>query len=295
MDDYTKIIAGVILGLVILVIILMMVISSLRKKIRKIKEQADEDVNTARLIAKSEVASAQKAAKSEIQSVRATCENEKRAINDKCNETIISIKKDCDRQIRHIKEDIENERATLSKMNEKEILIRIMLALNGYGNRLDRLEQNLKDDRVVDRINNLFEKTTTIISGVSDNLIEQIDIMNDSILRSIYDSSIINKLDEISSAIGETRSDVCDVYNLNIEYDMDDVKYKIDTIISTVTEIQESIGNGNNYNSSTFYDIDDVMSAVNDTKELAENARDAAERAKDAAESTKDTVESHFY
>lgn len=101
--------------------------------------------------------------------------------------------------------------------------------------------------------------------------------------------------DEICSAIEETRSDVCDVYNLNIEYDMDDVKYKIDSIKSTVIDIQESIGDGGRYNSSSFYDIDDVMSAVNDTKELAESARDAAESAKDAAESAKDTVESHFY
>ena len=157
-----------------------MYISHLKKKMRKTKEQADKDVSTVRLNADSKVALAQKAANTEIESMRVRCENEKRAINDKCNETVISIKKDCERQIQHIKEDIESERATLSKMNEKELLIRIMLALNGYGNRLDRLEQNLADDKVVDRINNLFEKTTTIISGVSDNLIEQIDIMNDS-------------------------------------------------------------------------------------------------------------------
>lgn len=304
MDETTKIIAGFILGLVILITILLMVISSLRKKMRKLSSQAEEDVKAARLHAESEIASAQKSAKSEIASIRTACENEKQAMSDKCNETINSIRKEYENQIRHVKEDIESNKATLSKMNEKDLLVNIMMALNGYAGRVDRIEQYFTDNPVVDQINRLLVETTKAISDICDDTNESIQSsLNDSDivtkLDDIYsaiedtksdlnDSDIETKLDNIYSIIDDTRSDVCDTYNLCNGFGIYDIKDGIDSIQSKVDEIEYSIGQDRNYNSTSFYSLDDIMSVVNEIKDIAESARDAAE-------SAKDTVESHFY
>ena len=281
MDETTKIIAGFILGLVILITILLMVISSLRKKMRKLSSQAEEDVKAARLHAESEIASAQKSAKSEIASIRTACENEKQAMSDKCNETINSIRKEYENQIRHVKEDIESNKATLSKMNEKDLLVNIMMALNGYAGRVDRIEQYFTDNPVVDQINRLLVETTKAISDICDDT-------NESIQSSLNDSDIETKLYNIYSIIDDTRSDVCDTYNLCNGFGIYDIKDGIDSIQSKVDEIEYSIGQDRNYNSTSFYSLDDIMSVVNEIKDIAESARDAAE-------SAKDTVESHFY
>lgn len=200
MENTTLIIAGMILTLVVVIVILSLIISSLRKKNARIISQAQSDVASA----------------------RATCENEKRVLNAKHAEEIDSIRLDCARQIQHVKEDIENDREVLFKMNEKELIANVMIALNGYGNRLDRIEQNLADDQITERIIRLFQDVAVKINNSTNTLTEQID----DIKREI--SSIEDAVDEIYSSISD-------------KYSYDSLAFNIDNIRIAVNDVKDAI------------------------------------------------------
>lgn len=200
MENTTLIIAGMILALVVVIVILSLIISSLRKKNARIISQAQSDVASA----------------------RAACENEKRVLNAKHAEEIDSIRLDCARQIQHVKEDIESDREVLSKMNEKELITDVMIALNGYGNRLDRIEQNLADDQITERIIRLFQDVAVKINSSTNTLTEQIGDMKREI------SSIGDAVDEIYSSISD-------------KYSYDSLASNIDNIRIAVNDVKDAI------------------------------------------------------
>lgn len=240
MENGTFIIVGIILLLMMAVAILVFVILQLREK-----NQSD------------------------IATVRATCENEIRKLDARHAEELKAIKQECAEQIKRTKEGIESRREVLVKMNEKELLINIMIALDGYGNRFDRVEQYLTDDRITCLINDITEKINSI-TGV---LEEQMEDMRSSVQRCISDSDLKKEMDSISSDLEDLSSDI--------------------------NEIKSNVYNNYYYGNDT--DIEDVKNDINslrfvieETKEATENARYAAESARYAAESAKDAIESHF-
>lgn len=264
MENKTLIIVGIGFLLVGVIVILSMVISNLRKKVVAITAQAQLNVESAR----------QKAA-SEIAAARSSFEKEKRAMNEQYNKNIDRIRYECEIQIQHVKEDIESDKRTLSAMNEKELLANIMIALNGYGSRFDRIEKHLTDDQLTERVNRLFGEVSAKINEFKRDLTEQIDEMNNSIESSLRDTDLINTMEEISSKIESISSSV-----FNIENEVSDIS----SIRSTVDDIQTSVSDKYSYDSLAS-NIDEVLSAVNEAKDAAESAKDAAESAKDAAES----------
>lgn len=196
-------------------------------------------------------------------------------MNEQYNKNIDRIRYECEIQIQHVKEDIENDKRTLSAMNEKELLANIMIALNGYGSRFDRIEKHLTDDQLTERVNRLFREVSGKINEFKSDLTEQIDEMNYSIQSSLSDTDLSNRMEEINSKIESISLSVSDI---------EDEVSEISSIRSTVDEIQTSVSDKYSYDSLAS-NIDEVLSAVNDAKYAAESARDAAESAKDAAES----------
>lgn len=292
MENSTLVILGIIFSLVVVIAILMLMISNLKKKIEKVSAQAQLTVNSTR-----------QQAQAEILSARRTFENEKKAMNAQYSQAIVSIRQECERRIQHTREDIESDRRTLSRMNEKELLVSIMIALNGYGSRFDRIEKKLTDDQIVERVNSLFEDVEASIRSFKEDLSEQINDMNDTIQSSLdgFDiisridnlssdieniESSVSRIDDLSSDIENIKNNVWNIYSSDVESDVDSIKYDTSSILSKVEEIMSSIGDRFSYDSLS-YNISEIKSAIDDAKNAAESARDAAEN-------TKYAVESHF-
>jgi uncharacterized protein YoxC len=215
-------------------------------------------------------------------------ENDKKSLSEKYAREADALRRECARQIQHAKEDIENRKQELSRMSDKELLANVMIALNGYGSRLDRLEQHLTDDQITARMSRLLQDVTVKIQGITETLTGQINEMNESIQDSLNDSDLKSRLDsmgdnldEMASDIEEIKSSVGDGSSSN--YDISDIKSKVE-------EIHESVCDKYNYD-SVARGIDDLLSAVNEMKDTAEYAKRAAEEAKDAAENAQRAAE----
>ena len=131
--------------------------------------------------------------------------------------------------IQHAKEDIEKDKAVLYQMDEKELLARIMIALNGYGSRFERIEVHLTDDQIAEKIARLFQNVTERINAITSTLIEQIEAMNESIESSINDSDLRQRMDSISSELGSLSSDIdaikSSVFDINV-FDAESIGYR---------------------------------------------------------------------
>lgn len=200
------------------------------------------------------------------------CENEKQDLITKHNLQIATLLQQHEKQVQQIREEIENRKTILSQMSEKELLANVMIALDGYSTRFERLESQLTEEKIVDKMNSLLDEVTFKINHVTGSLTDQIENMINSIMDSLNDSSI--------SAIN---SNVCS-YGNSIRSDIEDVSDDLDSLSSTVNSIYTSVCDKYSYDSLAS-EIDSLQSAVEEAKEAAESAREAAESAKDAIES----------
>lgn len=135
-----------------------------------------------------------------------------------------------------------------------------MIALNGYGSRFDRIEQNLTDDKITVRTSQLFQDITGKINSITNTLIEQIGNMNNT----------------ISSDIDDIKSSVCNGYSSDIASDIDDVKGEISSLRYTIDEIYSSLSDKYDYDSLAS-NIENIKSVLNDIKDASESARYMAE------------------
>ena len=92
---------------------------------------------------------------SEIEAAKNDCSRQIGEMRDE----VSAAKIDCERQIRETRETIENRKDTLSKMSDKELNIAIMLALDGYSDRLNRLENYLDHKKIKETIQQVSAAT----------------------------------------------------------------------------------------------------------------------------------------
>ena len=226
--------------------------------------------------------------KSEIAATHTACENKIALIRQEHALQIIQIRQDYEMQIQSMREKIENRKAVLLKMDEKELLANIMIALDGYGNRFDRIEKQFTNEEITEKMTQSLQEVTTKINSIKGALITQIDAMNSSIKRSLNDSNLMQRMDNISSDLNSLSSDLD-----AISSDIDDIKSSVsnydnyDSISSNIDSIQSDVSSIESDVSSIRYDIDTIKDVTNEIKDIAESARYAAE-------SAKDIVESHF-
>lgn len=206
-------------------------------------------------------------AQSEVSSISESFENEKRALIAKHSAELASVRQECARQIVRVREEIESRKDVLSKMGEKELLTNVILALDGYACRFERIEEKLLDEEIVERVSRKVQEITTILTNMTDALTEQIDEMHISIENSINGSDLVDRISSVSS-------------------DVDDIKSEIGSISSGIDEIYTSISDKYSYDSLAA-SIDTLQHSVGEVKDVAESARYAAE-------STRDAVESHY-
>ena len=108
-------------GLIIVIVFLYINCTRLNEEITKIKMQAELRVSE----------------------TYKKCEKEKQELINKYNLEISTLLRKHEKQIQQIREEIENRKSVLSQMSEKELLANVMIALDGYSTRFERLESQL--------------------------------------------------------------------------------------------------------------------------------------------------------
>ena len=103
---------------------------------------------------KKEAVEAKELADEEILNVRRECDEEKKQQLIEHNLEIQTIREECKQSIKYAKEHIENRKSYLLQMSEKDLLTNIMLALDGYSDRFQRVETILENNQMVERNNN---------------------------------------------------------------------------------------------------------------------------------------------
>ena len=117
--------------------ILVIVIYFLYKKNARLNEEIQET----RMMAELRVSEAHK-----------KCESEKQDLINIHNLQVASLLKQHEEQIRHIREEIENRKSILSQMSEKELLANVMIALDGYSTRFERLESQITEEKILNKM-----------------------------------------------------------------------------------------------------------------------------------------------
>ena len=132
-----------------------------KKKFREIERTSRDEVESIRSKAEKDTAAAKKAAETEAAKARAEAEDamkaaraeadrfgretdEKMAQLAKMNELELVEQRELTRQaVAAEREAIRAEEAELAEADEKQLLVKTMMALSGYGTRLDRMEETL--------------------------------------------------------------------------------------------------------------------------------------------------------
>ena len=127
---------------------------------------------------------------------------------DAAKKEIEDVKKEYQYKIRNITEKLLVQRADLEKKKEREILIDIMMTLYGYAGRLDRLEQQLSEEQIINRITKMSDDFKNSIDYTKSYLSNQISEMSTSLNKEIKLSELQQKLlyvkDTISNQIINT-------------------------------------------------------------------------------------------
>ena len=160
-------------------------------------------------------------------------------LNSQHEQEILDIKKSCEAQITQIKEYIEARKELLKQMSEKDLLVDVLISLDGYGSRMQRLEQSLSSTEIVEKIKQMeteifnavqeyiiFMKTqmgeisrstqsssknlSEELNMQSDHLIKQLSRISETFKRQIHDSGIQirNAYQSIDSKISSTSANI---------------------------------------------------------------------------------------
>lgn len=206
----------------------------------------------------------------------------------KVQNELAQVKQDCEAQIRQTKEEVNFQKASLEKKKEKEILVDVMMTLNGYAGRLDRLEKHLTEDKIIPRINQLFQDISQKINGMNDFLSRQLDEMNNSLSYSINNSELQQKIDNVRYSL-ERQIDNMNysltesINNTLKNTNFDNIEEMLENIESQLTDEDDSdsfayvLQDMKSSIDSIYFGIDDIKSAVDDAVSAAEGARDAIE------------------
>lgn len=164
---------------------------------------------------------------------------------DRHRDEIRSIRQECDKEIQRERERIEGRKELLSQKSDKELLIDVMLALEKYAGRLDRIEQSASHENIVQLINDTAK----------------------TVIDEMYDCE-----EDVLNAIGQTDSQsVADAFNASVE----EIKSSIDmsSNSSTIYSIESEIR-------SVKSSLDSLRSSLDDVRSAADKAQNTAEEAK---------------
>ncbi len=122
------------------------------EKSRSQQEKAEKDIASAREASKKEIEKIQQEAEQNVAEARKETDRVSQEADQKIEDIIrtselelMAEKERSERAVHDEREAIRANEAELSQTDEKELLVRTVMALSGYGTRLDRLEKSLSE------------------------------------------------------------------------------------------------------------------------------------------------------
>lgn len=198
-------------------------------------------------------------ASADLQELRQQFEEEKRILRSQFEDEKKDLQEQHEQSLQRMREQIESDREVLSQKSDKELLVNVVLALDGYASRMRRLEESLRVSSIRESIQQASDAMTSATEDLSSSLVNRIEKLNDSITEAIDVSRITDMLENIQSDTEDIRSGM-------IPY----------SVVDSVDEIKSKVD-------SLYWDMSAVKDAAEEAKSAAESARWAAEEARDAA------------
>lgn len=255
---------------------------------------------------KAEVRETEQYAERRVANMREQCQEEMGELADRHSSELAEMRLRHERELQDLREHIESDRAVLLRKNDKDLLVDVVLALEGYGGRIARLEQSLDQGRVSARIDEMSSAVSERINSMAITLEGEVKALRESASQSMSEldvSQVMQKLVSLDAAIGTANQSVIavsekvDVINGRTrDYDssveelcsllkgLDSVSYTISSISSEVSDIRSSVGN-NRWGNSLHSSIDDIELMLGGIESAANDAKSAAESAQSAIES----------
>lgn len=214
-----------------------------------------------------------------LSDIKSRCEQKIKSASDKCSadcaasrkdcdDRIAAMKKECEETVRAAKEYIESHRAVLMQIPERELLADIMIALEGYGGRIERLSAALCQEQINEKLNQLTQTTIT-----------KIDSMSETVMSHMKSLDFAKKMDYLTQSIEKYMTAV------------DEIKSEMEDVIWAADRSREAADGAKEAAEGAKDAADNARSVAEDAKYAAESSRSAADDAKDAAESARNAAE----
>lgn len=240
------------------ILLICIVIRQQRKwkhRLQNVQEQTDHAINEARSQADLAITKARNQAVSEVKSAQ-----------DHAQIMINEEKQRSKEAIQAERERIDVEKVTLEALGEKELMLRTVMALGGYGARLDRIE-----GQVSKVLKNTSEEMHRAASSISSSIIatfnsevsnllikveslkDQIELTRKTTIEAIAegnpasttydDDDLMSKLCDIQNDIGSVEWDVSSAKSTveSIRSDVDSVKSTVESVQSDVSSLEWKI------------------------------------------------------
>lgn len=123
------------------------------------------------------------------------------SLKEEFENNITAIQEEYDKKIRHEKEFIESHKEKLLAMSEKELLVNIMLSLEGYSGKIERLEAGINNGQLSQKIDDLKKVSASNAKEVSKMLIDHVDSLN-----------IPEKIDKTYDEVKKTKEELGRLY-----------------------------------------------------------------------------------
>lgn len=215
--------------------------------IKRLQEKADKDVRSAQERADSEICSIRKETAQQIEEEKHKSEE---ALAAECKRSADALKAE--------RERIAAEKAELLALSEKELMVQTVMALGGYGTRLDRIEEQRES-----LLQEIKTETMRILSEESANLLNALHEDINGLQKTV--SSLKHEICEVGKSTTEA------IESLHTTYDDSDLMSEITHIASSVSsltsdvgEIKRDIESVTSDISTIHWDVSDIKSGIHD-------------------------------
>ena len=201
----------------------------------------------------------------ELQNEKKRADDSISEIKKQCDEKIKEVLKYAEEAINQVKNDLLSKQKDLQEKNEKELLINLSMSVEEYTASVGNAIKTLNVQSIMDKFSELSLQLNKRIDGIEQNLQKTIVSVEKNI------DCNLNRIELASNRIAKSIED-------------------IDETLCDELEDDESSDNNYSYDSLE-YDLQEIKSAIYDTKDIAQSARWAADEAKYAAESARSAAE----